>query len=536
MAKTTPRGEGRNPRVLEWVSEVPTPQIPDTNWASFMLDRMSAHGHNIAMIDASSGESRNFDYYGEGAPRVAGGLAAAGVKPGHSVLLMCNSHVDYPLLLLAVTYMGATCVLVSPSLTHEEVAWSIKECGAQWVLTYEAALEKVDSARALLPPGTLRQVWYLTHNNQGDHGNHHAYTNNAGSITQLLQADPIPPKLLGVESRRTVAMIFFSSGTTGMPKGVMLSHTNVTAPLVNIRYIFTLMGEQGEMLAKEAYRMMLLMLPLNHMYGYAMMMTNLYIGGTTLLLPGFSPEKFFRAIEKYKVTACPMVPHIASFLKETPLLRHHDLSSLVAVSSSTSTVSAALHESFAKETGKSLSSGYGMTEAVNIATNDPIYGFSPGSVGRVMPYMQVKIIDVESGKMVGEGVEGEVCVRGPTMMLGYVNNPAATAACIDSDGWLHTGDLGYYTRDDFLFLTDRIKDLIKVKGYQVRMMAHVEVMGLCCGGVWCGYFIYFFFFTSNKHDFWETPPTVKPRCKSISQRDRSPKPENNQYRICSHIQ
>ncbi|XP_069195600.1 luciferin 4-monooxygenase-like [Procambarus clarkii] len=108
-----------------------------------------------------------------------------------------------------------------------------------------------------------------------------------------------------------------------------------------------------------------------------------------------------------------------------------------------------------------------MTEAVNIATNDPIYGFSPGSVGRVMPYMQVKIIDVESGKMVGEGVEGEVCVRGPTMMLGYVNNPAATAACIDSDGWLHTGDLGYYTRDDFLFLTDRIKDLIKVKGYQV---------------------------------------------------------------------
>ncbi|XP_037775564.1 luciferin 4-monooxygenase-like [Penaeus monodon] len=121
-----------------------------------------------------------------------------------------------------------------------------------------------------------------------------------------------------------------------------------------------------------------------------------------------------------------------------------------------------------QKTGKGAGVGYGMTEAcATIANNGGPLGFQLGSVGRLLPYYEGKVVDVETGQVLGAGQEGEVCVRGPSVMLGYMSNPKATAEVIDEDGWLHTGDLGFFDQDNFIFLTDRLKDLMKVKGYQV---------------------------------------------------------------------
>ncbi|XP_042227356.1 luciferin 4-monooxygenase-like, partial [Homarus americanus] len=121
------------------------------------------------------------------------------------------------------------------------------------------------------------------------------------------------------------------------------------------------------------------------------------------------------------------------------------------------------------QTGRSIINSYGMTEAFSaVTTGTPdTLALHPDSVGKVVPYIQVKFVDVRTGRMVGERQEGEVCVRGSSIMLGYANNPTATASTIDPYGWLHTGDVDYYDQDNFVYLTGRIKDLIKVKGYQV---------------------------------------------------------------------
>lgn len=443
------------PRVLEWEGEKPLPPIVDANLATFLLEQMASHGDETAMVDAVTREQRTYSYYCRQVPRVAGGLAAAGVAEGDVVLLMTPTHVDFPLVLLAVLHLGAVLLPASPLLTPKELAWLVDVSGARWaVVNGPGAEDKMAALHDLLPEGTLRKVWRMTHSLQSP------------SLTHLLQAKPIPPRQMGAEARTTVAMIFMSSGTTGRPKGVMLSHTNLIAPYICNRYLMSLI-EGGNLVMKMVYQAAMIILPLHHMYGYAIMMNTIYFGGTAILLPNFSPKKFFETIEEFKITLCPLVPHIANFLSETPLLHQYDISSIIGFNSSAAPISPVTLSTVKEKTGKGFGTTYGMTEAVVICSNNERLGFKPGAVGRVFPHSQVKVVDTESGQMLAEGQEGEVCVRGPSRMLGYINDPKATAAAIDVDGWLHTGDLGYYDQDNFLFLTDRSRDIIKVKGLQV---------------------------------------------------------------------
>lgn len=445
--------EARGPRILKWEGPVPVPPIPNTNFASFFLNVVAQHGEAVALVDAATGKRHTYGDLQHLVSRVRDGFAAAGIGLGESVLLLTSNHIDAPVVLFSVMLRGAACVPVNPYLTSEELAHVIRLSGARWAVVHEEVLKVAEEAFSLVGTDVLRQLWVL-----GD-------VPGRTSLASLIRTEITdPPGAEDFDPSSTVAMMPFSSGTTGLPKGVMLSHTNMMTSYLQNKYVREL-NPPG---TPNVLQCTLMLLPTYHIYGYTILMGCLSTGGKAVMLQKFSPEKYFAAIQKYKVTFSPIVPHIAKFLSETPLLQKYDLSSLLAFSSGSAPLPTSTMMNLMKRSGKGAGQGYGMTEVcATVAVNGGAVGFKLDAAGKLLPYYECKVVDVHTGEMVGEGVEGEVCLRGPSIMLGYVNNPKATADTIDPDGWLHSGDLGYYDEDNFLFLTDRLKDLIKVKGYQV---------------------------------------------------------------------
>src|SRR5437870_7048470 len=211
-------------------------------------------------------------------------------------------------------------------------------------------------------------------------------------------------------------------------------------------------------------------LPFFHIYGMVViMMLGLAGGSTILVLPRFDFQEFLGAIQKYRVTILPLVPPVVLGMVKHPAVAQADLSSVRLVFSG----AAPLGEDIARELGRKLAcpvtQGYGMTEASPVTHLSPTRNapMRPGSAGRVIPDTEVKIVDVASGEALGTGREGELLIRGPQIMKGYLNRPQDTADSIDREGWYHTGDVGYVDDDGYFFIVDRTKELIKYKGLQV---------------------------------------------------------------------
>lgn len=441
---------------MKWEHDVPVPPIPKTNFASLMLDILLQHGDNIALVDAMTGKSYTYNELHNRVLRLHAGLTAAGVGLGEAVMLLSINHIDIPVVNLAVILSGAMCVPVNPALTTEELIHVARVSEAKWVVTNNRVVGKVEKAFGSLGPDNLKQIWII-----GDE------SGTRTSIDDLIKSGHLKSPYVtseGFDSTKTVALMPFSSGTTGLPKGVLLSHQGF---LVNYMLYVYLQSLYPDMVY-NIYESLLLILPMFHIYGFNTTNVVLANGGKIVILPRFSPEIYFQTIEKYKVTFAPVVPHIIKYLAGSPIMEKYDLSSILVFVAASAPLSESTIEALMEKSGKLAMQAYGMTETcAGVSTNGGPPGSKPDSVGRVFPYFQAKVINTENGEMLCEGEEGELCVRGPAIMLGYANNPEATAEAIDSEGWLHTGDLCYYDEDNFLYITDRIKDLIKVKGYQV---------------------------------------------------------------------
>jgi len=211
-------------------------------------------------------------------------------------------------------------------------------------------------------------------------------------------------------------------------------------------------------------------LPLFHIYGLVVVLNmGLHLGATIVTMPRFDLDQFLGLIQKYRVTLSHIVPPIVLKLAKDPIIERYDLSSLKMIFSGAAPLGVELSRELIQRIGCSIRQGYGLTETSPVTHSSPAdpVKMKLGSVGPAAPNTECKLLDPATGEELGVSDEGEICVRGPQVMKGYLNNPEATARTIDKDQWLHTGDIGYADEDGHFYIVDRVKELIKYKGFQV---------------------------------------------------------------------
>ena len=430
-------------------SPLPDVEIPDLPLTEYVLVGGAGQAEAPALIDGVSGRVMTYGELGSAIRSLAGGLAAAGLGRGDVLALMAPNGPEYAVVFHGTAMAGGTVTTINPTYTQTEVHHQLADSGARILVTTAPLAETATRACA----GTMVTGIYLLGEADG-----------TGRADETLPVRPLSA-LAGaplaahvpVGPDDVVAMPY-SSGTTGLAKGVMLTHKNLVANVAQ-----TL----GAIPSAPDERLMAV-LPFFHIYGMQCMMNcGLRAGATVITLPRFDLEQFLRAHQDYRITRSFVAPPIVLALARHPLVDSFDLSHLRLMNSGAAPLKAELAAECSKRLGCEVVQGYGMTELSPVSHLTPPGWFKPGSVGITAPSTQTRIVDPATGADLGTGEEGEVWVRGPQVMKGYLNNPQATAATVDPDGWLHTGDLGYVDADGHLYVVDRLKELIKYKGFQV---------------------------------------------------------------------
>ncbi|MGW3315780.1 4-coumarate--CoA ligase family protein [Streptomyces fungicidicus] len=428
-----------------------------------VLARAAEFGSSPALIDGTDGTTLTYEQVDRFHRRVAAALAEAGVRKGDVVALHSPNTVAFPLAFYAATRAGASVTTVHPLATAEEFGKQLKDCAARWVVTVSPLLDTARRAAELA--GGVEEI--LVCDSAPGHR----------SLIDML-ASTAPEPVVDIDPAEDVAALPYSSGTTGVPKGVMLTHRQIATNLAQLQPSITA-GPGDRILA---------VLPFFHIYGLtALMNAPLRQGATVVVLPRFELETFLAAIQNHRITSLYVAPPIVLALAKHPLVARYDLSSLKYVVSAAAPLDAHLAAACSRRLGlPPVGQAYGMTElspGTHVVPLDAMNDAPPGTVGKLIAGTGMRIVSLDDpGKDLGPGESGEILIRGPQVMKGYLGRPDATAAMIDEDGWLHTGDVGHVDGAGWLFVVDRVKELIKYKGFQVAP-AELEALLLTHPGV-----------------------------------------------------
>lgn len=422
-------------------SPLPDVVIPDTHLTPFVFHRADQLADEAAIIDGPTGRVVTYRQLKDSVARLAGGLAARGFGAGDVFAIMAPNVPEYATAFHGVATVGGVNTTINPTYTAEEVEFQLRDSGAQLLLTIPMFIEQASKAAAATG---VEEVFVL------------GEAAGATPFSVLLDADPYQG-FAEVDPQQDVVALPYSSGTTGLPKGVMLTHQNLAANLA-----------QGEHALQMADREVIVaVLPFFHIYGMEVLMNGvLYNGGTAVTMPRFDLEEFLRIIQDHRVTRAYVVPPIVLAMAKHPLVDQYDMSSLRSVFSGAAPLGADLAAEASARIGCEVVQGYGLTETSPVTHATPPGQFKPGSIGVAISNTECRVVDPD-GNDLGLDEDGEIWIRGPQVMKGYLNNPGATAATIDEDGWLHTGDIGHVDGDGHWYIVDRLKELIKYKGFQV---------------------------------------------------------------------
>jgi acyl-CoA synthetase (AMP-forming)/AMP-acid ligase II len=436
-------------------SMFPEVEIPDLTLPAFVLAHAGERGAKPAIIDGASGRVTTYAELLGGVRRCATGLAARGLRPGDVFAIMMPNLPEFAVAYYGALTAGATVTTLSPLASVQEAAFQLADTAARFLLTIPPFL---DTARAAAEKAGVEQVYVLGPPAAG-----------AAGFAELLGHGEDPPQV-ALDPARDVAALLYSSGTTGLPKGVQLTHRALVAALLQLEALAPF-AEQDTAICP---------IPFFHVAGQAAGLNKvLRAGATVVSLARFDVEAFLALMEQHRVTAVLAAPPVVLALARHPLVDRYDLSSVERVVSGSAPLSAELQTACARRLGRYVGQAYGLTETAVIVAASPHDGREarPGSAGMLAPGTQARVVDPASGADAPAGATGELWVRGPQLMAGYLGAPEATAATIDGEGWLHTGDLVRFDDDGWLFVVDRLKELIKYKGYQVAPAELEAVLG-----------------------------------------------------------
>ena len=421
-------------------SPYPEVTVPESALTPFVFEQAAERGDKPAIIDGPSGRTLSYEQLFGAVKSFAGGLQARGFQKGDTLAILLPNLPEYAVAFHGTAWAGGTVTTVNPLYNAEEIGHQLSDARAKFLVVFPQALE---NAKKAADAAGVEEVFVL------------GEAEGATPVTELLGRPLDQP--VEVDPQDTVALPY-SSGTTGLPKGVMLSHHNLVANILQAR----------SSLGMEDDEVVIGVLPFFHIYGMTVIMNmGLHGGVTTVTMPRFDLEQFLTIIQERKVTRAYVVPPIALALAKHPLVEKFDLSSLRLVLSGAAPLGAELEQACQQRLGCPVVQGYGMTETSPVSHTAPMGEHKPGTIGPVLPNMECRIVDPETGEDAGEGERGELWMRGPNIMKGYLNNDEATRETIVEDGWLRTGDVAIVDEDGYFSIVDRVKELIKYKGFQV---------------------------------------------------------------------
>jgi acyl-CoA synthetase (AMP-forming)/AMP-acid ligase II len=434
-------------------STYPDLTVPDTSIYEYLFgDLTEAELDRVALIDGTSGAETSYRQLVGQIGLLAGALAARGVGDGDVVALLCPNVPAFATVFHGILRSGATATTINSLYTPDEIANQLTDAGATWFFTVSPLLPGAKAAAARLGMADDHLVVL-----DGAEGH--------PSLRDLLgEGHPAPE--VSFDPSTHLAVLPYSSGTTGRPKGVMLTHANLVANVEQARGSIGLVPDDR----------VLAVLPFFHIYGMtALLNYALKLRAALVTMPRFDLVEFLRIISEHRATWVFIAPPIAVALAKHPLVDQYDLSSVRVVFSGAAPLDGALAELVASRIGCTVAQGYGMTETSPVTHAIPTDrdDLDRSSIGFLVPNTEARLVDVETGVDVevpadGTASEpGELLIRGPQVMQGYLGNAEATAAMLDSEGWLHTGDIATVTADGVYRIVDRLKELIKYKGYQV---------------------------------------------------------------------
>ena len=423
-------------------SPFPDVEIPEVALQDHVFELADRWPDKPALIDGPTDRTITYGQLRGAARAVAAGLAARGFGKGDVFAIYSPNLPEYAVAFFGVATAGGVVTTINPLYTPAELTRQLADSGARFLVTIPPFLDK---AREGAQGTAVEEVF--------------VFGEAAGATPFAALLSPDPPPAVSIDPREDLVALPYSSGTTGLPKGVMLSHRNLVANVVQTDTV-------ERLTEKEVF---IGILPFYHIYGMVVIMSGvLRVGATVITMPRFDLEQFLGLVQKHRVTKGYLVPPIVLALAKHPAIDNYDLSSLTDILSGAAPLPEPVARACAARNGISVRQGYGLTET------SPVTHFTPRdheikitSVGPAAPSTTFRIVDLTTGQDAPAGELGEIWVRGPQIMKGYLHNPEATRAMIDDEGWLRTGDIGRADEDGYLYVVDRVKELIKYKGLQV---------------------------------------------------------------------
>uniref|UniRef100_A0A1L8DZ07 Luciferin 4-monooxygenase n=1 Tax=Nyssomyia neivai TaxID=330878 RepID=A0A1L8DZ07_9DIPT len=425
----------------------------------FVLKSLKANGNGCAIIDGVTGESITYDRLLDRALTLVKYLQGKGIGIGDTIGLCCENRIEFPIVVFATIFCGASLSTINPRYVNREIKHVVDLVTPKIIFVTSSTTKSI--LEVCKDASFVREIIEI--------GQSSSIQAAAGiqRLNDILLNDPMYKmdekelKLQVFDKTQNEAFILMSSGTTGLPKGVVLTDLNILESLAFAE-------ETRRSMYTVTNAVSLGILPWFHTYGLMTLIGLITKGVKFVCLPRFEEKTFLNALQTYKITHASLVPPLMVFLAKNPNVLKYDLSNLRELYYGAAPLGKET-EIEVKQRIPNLTKvqqGYGLTEATLTVLG--IRDLAPigGSVGKVTAKTWCKVLDVETGEILGPNKSGELCFKGPSIMKGYYRNTQATKETI-KDGWLHTGDIGYYDENLNFYIVDRLKELIKYNGFQV---------------------------------------------------------------------